>query len=207
MEQYLKEKNLNRKHSWVYDVDTVMDAMFFELSKRNRPYQEFLDFKQDFINMLIFDLKFMNADRSQENWHIRKNKKTGQYDLYPMFDNAAILGFEDEKDSENISEEALEKIDTEHVCSIVTIKEIEAEEEKAEYKQVLKHLLKKYPVQTESALKATSAVTKEYLEEVLEEIEEITPKRKNFTIKLFEKRDKEINRIYKEYLEQKVFLL
>ena len=61
-----------------------------------RPYSEFIDFKQDFIDMVVYDIKLLNPDRGLENWFIRQNKSTKAIDLYPMFDNEMILGFDDD---------------------------------------------------------------------------------------------------------------
>ena len=61
--------------------------------------------------MSIYDLKYMNPDRRLNNWFIRKNKKTGQLDLYPMFDNEMILGFDNDLNDGKLSEETLEKED------------------------------------------------------------------------------------------------
>ena len=44
-----------------------------------RPYSEFIDFKQDFIDMVVYDIKLLNPDRGLENWFIRQNKSTKAY--------------------------------------------------------------------------------------------------------------------------------
>ncbi len=205
IKRYRNEVNENPEAYWVLNVDTIMNAGFKEFRDNRRPEAEFLKFKQDIINMMVYDIKFTNADRDSENWKIRKNSKTGEIDLYPMFDNAAILGFERKIIIKNNNpkeyEKEIKEYDNERVSSIITPALEMQEEVDEDYKTVLKYLLKKYPEQTKKAVEAVNSFTVEDLKEILNNIEGISEERKKFTIDVFNERDKNVKEIYREYLD------
>lgn len=198
--EYLKSKNEEMRTS--IDVDTAIEAMFFYVTKNNRPYQEFLDFKQDFINMLVYDSKFMISDRFLDDWFFRKSKTSGAVDLYPMFDNEMLLGFDqkvEELEADSITEEFINKIDDNHTLKIVTPLDIVNGNNDADYHNVIRYILKKYPKQTKKAIQDVKKFTIQDLEEVLEEIEGVSSIRKKLTLRLFAKREQEIDKVYDEY--------
>ena len=196
IQEYLKNKGEKTIETPFCDIDTILDSVFFKMNSKRRPYQEFLEFKQDFISMLVFDLKFLNADRDLSNWLMRADKRSGQIDLYPMFDNAAIVGFDYEM--EDIRGKSIENMDKEHTSGIL-IPELFRERNSSDYKEMLKYILKKYPVQTKNALEKVKTFTVKDLEEVLNEIEGVTQERKELAIELFKKREIEIDKIYMQY--------
>lgn len=201
--EYIKKQEIKGQRTWIHDIDTILDAMFWHITqKKHRPYQEYVDFKQDYINMLVYDLKFTNPDRDEENWMLIENKKTGEIGLYPLFDNASILGFgKNINTNQTFSEDEITKINDEYVVTTITPEDNKKERQDSHYKDMLEYLLKKYPVQTTKALEKVNKFTIVDLKEFLEEVEEMTPERKELTEKLFIKREEEINKIYKKYLE------
>lgn len=200
IKEYLESKN--EIFNTPVDIDTVFQAAFYYMNKKARPYQEFLNFKQDFINMLVYDAKFMIPDRSLDDWYFRENRSSGAVDLYPMFDNEMILGFERKAEKlkpGSITEELIEEIDNDHTLKIVTPLDKLKGKRESDYHDVIKYLLEKYPKQTTKALQDTKKITVQNLAEELDEIEGMFPSRKELTLKLFGKRDREIERIYEEY--------
>lgn len=202
IKEFLETQNINRDIYNGVDIDTVMDAAFFLINKNKRPYQEFLDFKQDFVNMSVYDLKYMNPDRRIVNWFIREDMKNGQIDLYPMFDNEMILGFNEDLDEGELSEEELELKDSERNSAILIPKDVMQKKGESNYKDVMNYLLTKYPVQTQKALEQVNRVTSEELEEMLNSIEGVREDRVKRTIQLFNKREQELNKIYEKFKER-----
>jgi len=219
IKKYREKQNIITQKDWYADIDTIFGAIFMRMQEKNRPYQEYLDFKQDFINMMIFDIKFLNPDRDFYNWLIREDNKTGKIDLYPMFDNAAILGFEEftiqkYKGQEEYYKKQIEKFDVEKGRIAVTVpKEATKhlkEEQDSDYKTFLRYLLEKYPIETKKALAQTEKFTVKELKESLQEIsigdieehfEEIDIPRQEFAIDLFLQREKGMREVIKEYKE------
>lgn len=200
---YIEKQGIKNQRTWIHDIDTVLNAVFWHITqKQHRSYQEFLDFKQDYINMIVYDLKFMNPDRDEENWLLRENKENGEIDLYPLFDNASILGFgRNINITQTFSEDEIEKINDEYIVTTITPEDNQKGRQDSHYKNMLEYLLKKYPVQTTKALEKANTFTINDLQDFLDEVEEMTPERREFTKKLFIKRDLEINKIYNKHLE------
>lgn len=188
----------------IYDIDTILNSIFHECLKESRPYQEFLDIKQELINMIVFDFKFLNTDRTVNNWMLRKDTKSGILDMYPMFDNEEILGFDmNLEDGETFSREQIEKLNKQRKISVISPSDIGKAEDQVEYEEVLRHLLRKYPVQTKKALDAVNKFKVRDLEIALDDIDGVSKERKKLTLGLFIARSKAINRVYEEETKNK----
>lgn len=188
----------------IYDIDTILNSIFHECLKESRPYQEFLDIKQELINMIVFDFKFLNTDRMVNNWMLRKDTKSGILDMYPMFDNEEILGFDmNLEDGETFSREQIEKLNKQRKISVISPSDIGKAEDKVEYEEILRYLLRKYPVQTKKALDAVNKFKVRDLEIALDDIDGVSKERKNLTLGLFIARSKAINRVYEEETKNK----
>ena len=111
VKEYLKKINYSKELFGNVDLETIINAVFSFMNEYKRPYQEFLEFKQDFINMIVWDIKNMNPDRRMDNWFFRVNERTGKTDLYPMFDNEMILGFDEMIGKSEYSQEELSVAD------------------------------------------------------------------------------------------------
>lgn len=184
------------------DPDTVFEVVFALMNKEKRPYQEFLDFKQDFINMAVWDIKNLNTDRRMENWYLRRNKRTGKIDLYPMFDNEMILGFDDRIGEREFSKDELDKADKARKSSILIPEDMHKDKYYSDYEAVMNFLLSKYPVQTKKALEMVSNFTEEDLQDALDSIEGIDDIRKRKVMQLLKKRKEELDRIYAKSQEK-----
>ena len=104
--EYARKNNID--NVYLPDIDLIFAAMKEVYRRENRPYEEYQEFMQDFIDMMMYDIKFGNTDRLTTNWFVRKNLTTGKIDLYPLFDNEGILGFPD-KIPEILDEETIKK--------------------------------------------------------------------------------------------------
>lgn len=59
--------------------------------KGNASEEQIAKMRQDLINMVVFDCRFGNPDRNDENYGLKVSKYG--VSLYPLFDNERILGF------------------------------------------------------------------------------------------------------------------
>ena len=204
IQEYRKKNGLEIKKNWIYGIDTVLNSFLKKVTDDGRPYEDFLEFKQDFINMMIYDIKFTNADRSSDNWLIRTDKATKKTDLYPLFDNAAILGFVvDTPNTDNLEEYAkkIREYDIGHPVTIVTQNSEMIGQDTEDYRDMLKYLLNKYPKETKKALDAACSFTVNDLKNELDKIDDMDINRKKFTIAVFVQRDREVRQIYKQWRE------
>ena len=199
MYKYYKKNKL--ENDYMPDIDSIFDAVYEKFRSEERPFYEFLKFKRDFISMLMFDLTFGNYDRGPINWFLRKNNKTGEIDLYPMFDNEAILGFSDEilEDTSYIKIANFNNIRE----SKVTIKKDREKRRYTDFREMYKYLLEKYTIETEFATRKINRFTIDDLNEILDNLPGISDKRKDFTRKNYLYRKMTMDRIFEDYLERK----
>jgi len=168
--------------------------------KYDRPYSEYKEFMQDFIDMVVYDIKFGNVDRVTTNWHLRRNHSTGKIDLYPIFDNESILGFS-EIIPDNFDEDTLREF---NVYRFPIGRPIDRERgERVLASDLIRYLLENYPNQMRVSLKKAYRVKKEDLEEILDNLPGVPKRRREFAIKNFEYRDKYLRNIVEDYVRNK----
>ena len=203
IQEYLKYQNLEYKDLVYTDIDTVFKAIFWFMYQYKRPYDEFSIFKQDFVDMLIFDLELLNPDRGLENWFIRQNTQTKAIDLYPMFDNEMILGFDREITDSELSSEQLKYEDSKTASAILTPEAQLKHERQVDYGKLFKYLLRKYPIQVQNSLQKFQNFSVVNLLDILNQLPDLSETRKKLVISLFDTRNQSLNKIYDEYLIQK----
>ncbi len=182
-------------------IDTIFKACKeYYFDKSNSTDEDFRNFMQDFIDMTIFDLKFGNYDRRENNWLLRLNKKTERYDLYPMFDNEAILGFANDELDDMLYQKIKEYDDS--LKSMVCTKQDSINGKYSTTKDILEYLLCKYPEMTRNSIIKAFAFTKEDLEEILDNIPNLPNVRREITLELFCYRDSKIREILEEYFKE-----
>ena len=176
------------------DVESILNTVFGMMQENGRPLEEFDTFLQDFIDMMIFDIAFVNSDRDHKNWHIRQNINNGKIELYPLFDNASIFATEKDYKKPVTDDEAL-KLSEDHPLSILTLEDYLNGKHYTSYQDMLKFLLNRYPKETRKSLDKVSIIDEETLEELIDSIPDVDPIRKDQMLKVFKYRKKGIETI------------
>lgn len=197
--RYMRKRGI--MHDYMADIDTIFAAAYEKFKQENRPLGEFLKFKKDFIFMTVFDLQFGNFDRGLNNWFIRRNKITGAMDLYPMFDNEAILGFTDEI-PEDMSYQEIAEFNNARK-SKVTISSDRVSRKYTDFRDLYTYLLSKYPLETRYATKKVTSFMVSDLDTILNNLPDITPERKEFARRNFMYRKMTLEKIYLEQNNKK----
>lgn len=190
-------RNEGIQNDYMLDIDSIFSAAYEFFQKNNRPIYEYLKFKKDFIVMTVFDLRFGNFDRGLNNWFIRQNRKTGSMELYPMFDNEAILGFTDDV-LEDMSYASILKFNNDRM-SKVTIPEDRKQRRYTDFREMYKYLLKNYPLETRFANRMFENFTESDLIEILDNMPDISDERKRFARRNYAYRSMTLDRIREDY--------
>ena len=198
--RYVKQEGM--QDNYMLDINTIFDAVYELFRKNQRPISEFLMFKKDFILMTVFDLRFGNFDRGLNNWFIRQNKKTGKMELYPMFDNEAILGFTDDV-LNDMSYASIAEFNNERM-SKVTTPEDRKKRRYTDFREMYKYLLKKYPLEIRFANRMFEKFKESDLIEILDNMPGISEERKKFARRNYAYRSMTLDRIREEYEFNKV---
>ena len=228
MREYFKKENFPKElySENLADIDTVLKAMHYGIvGILKRPYSEYENFKQQYIDMIMFDCRFGNYDRRIDNWMLYQDGQTGEIKMYPMFDNEAILGVDTKIDNfrsnlhqlsseEKVDEDNLDvknaRIEKEKQLILeynlnLRMKEIIPEDIERGYsysQDIIKHISQKYPNETQKAYKAVRSVTYEDLVILLDEFPELSEERKTLMKRMFLTRalliDKQMDEIIKK---------
>lgn len=177
---YYAHENMQRKS--LPRIEDVKKAMSLFLIKRNRPNSEINYLFQQYIDMIVFDCRYGNYDRLEENWMLYEDGKTNEVRLYPLFDNERILGFDLLSSKYETSEKVID------FCQGLKMAYIASKDGKNEFSRVediLKYLLTSFPVQTKLALEKVNSFALQDLSDLLEEFPDLTETRKEFTKKMY----------------------
>ena len=184
------------------NIEMLFNAVYARFNEENRPQEEFDTFRRDFIRMITFDVRFGNFDRGIENWLFKRNKKTGAYSLYPMFDNEAILGFSAYNVDAQKSNEFIQSYNERLPFRVVPPHTDYGEINIVNGYSVYKYLLNTYPEETKEATEMVNRVSYEDFEAILEELPPMEDNFSVFTRKNFLYREKRMEKIYEEYIKQ-----
>ena len=183
-------------------MDTVIKALSYSMtSVFHRPFAELDVLKQQYIDMIMFDCKLGNYDRTLENWMIYQDALTQRISMYPLFDNEAVLGFDEPIfEGEDTLKEIIQYCHKQKTRYIVT-------ESKDLHQftagEVVKFLLQKYPKEARISLNKVRQFSLSDLTSLLEEFPDMSEERKNFTKKMFVARSLLLNRYEQEVNREK----
>lgn len=195
-----QNKSLDNLQRRVVSIDDSLQAIKYQMViLDNRPITEYLKVKQQFIDMIMFDCKFGNYDRNTENWMLIKDKTTGVYDLYPLFDNEAILGFDrniddfriSSKDKQGLTKQQVmmqeKKLIVDYNKTLKLKSSVPNDELKggSTVKDVLKYVSNKYPEQAKNSVKALLKFSYRDFAELLDTFPELSEERKQLVKKMF----------------------
>ena len=128
----------------------------------------------DIINMVVYDCMFGNNDRHSQNWAVYTDIEEGKLQVYPLYDNERVLGLSrpEAEIKRAVCDTNLEE-KTERECfSRMGISPMHSG---VSYKQMLEHLIKKYPEYTLPAIeRITNNVSVQDIEDLFVASEGIT---------------------------------
>lgn len=150
---------------------------------------------------VISFVSFSKSDKLITSKSIIHDIETKETDLYPMFDNEMILGFNTEISDKiiNTFENQLKSEDTERTSAILTPNAMMKHQNNVDYKELFDFLLKKYSVQTKNSLNKFHNFSSNDLLEILNSIPDLSENRKRFAIHLFEARSIELDKMYEKH--------
>ncbi len=188
------------------NIEIILDAIE-DFYRKNGQESKLIEARKKFFDMCIFDIKFANRDRHSSNFGLKINQLTNEIDMYSLFDNEQILGFQENK-SDIIKylteEEQYQKFKSEELTSCIGIpqnpRDITSQE-------LLSYLLEHYPKETMSSLQDINMYKASNLQELMDLCRGLSEEHKQFAKKIFIEREKEIESIIRKYKESKGIIL
>ena len=179
---------------------SIYEPVYERFKEDGRPISEFLKFKKDFIMMTVFDLRFGNFDRGLNNWYILQDKVTGRLDLYPLFDNEAILGFTDDI-PEDTTYASIAEFNNVRRSRVTTPKD-RSNRNFSDFRELYRYLLEHYPIETVHATKEINKFKAGDLDEILDNLPGISEERKRFAKRNYMYRQMTMEKLYMDYLDK-----
>lgn len=154
--------------------------------------------RQDLINMVVFDCKFANPDRNDENYGLAISPNSLR--LYPSFDNEYILGMSEfVEDLEKFSAARLQ----EHIDKDLTSRMgVSSQVEKLGYQSMLTYLFTTYPEETKKAYEDVMQVKESDLVEIMDECEGLNEFHKDYALRIFRSRNRGFKYVKEEYIDE-----
>ena len=203
-EEYKEICGKSKEHfQYSYANIEVILRILEELYRKNSQEYKIPQMHKQFFDMCIFDLMFTNRDRNDENFGIKINQLTNEFDFYPLFDNEQILGMQENK--QNIkkyisSEREYEKFKKNNLTSYIRIP---GKTKGMAHTKFLRYLLENYYNETINSLEDIGRYTISNLQEVLNICPDLPEEHKTFAKKIFLDRKKEIENEVKNFKQKK----
>lgn len=155
--------------------------------------------RKDFFDMCIFDIRFANRDRHDDNFGLKFNQLTKEIEYYSLFDNEQILGFQEEKkDVQKYleSESAYQKFKDRELTSYIGIP---GNTQKVESQKLLEYLLEHYYDEVISSINDIKQYKLEDLKELMDRCEGLSEEHKKLAETIFEGRRVEFEDTVKKF--------
>lgn len=156
--------------------------------------------RQQIFDMCLFDLKFANRDRHDDNFGLKVNQDTGEINFYELFDNEQILGMQLQ---ETLAQDALdnpkrfEDLKRRDFTSYIGYP---GKPTATVPTELFSYLLQKYPKETIKAYKKVSRYSLEDLKKTMEVcLPDMPDAHRNLACKLFEDREREMAQVLEDY--------
>ncbi len=187
------------------NVEIILSAIEEAFRKNGQEYK-IPDARKKFFDMCIFDIKFANRDRHDENFGLRINQITDEMEFYHLFDNEQILGFQENKPDivKYLDESDYSQYEKFKIRELTSCIGVPNSVQKIDSQEFLMYLLENYPKEIADSLKDISRYKLKDLEELLSLFPNLSIEHKEFAKKIFVDREQEIARTVKTFTENKV---
>ncbi len=184
------------------NIELVLEAFEHRFKTAGQP-GKIPNARKQIFDMCAFDLIYANRDRHDENFGIRINQYTNDVDVYPLFDNEQILGFqEDKKDVIRYlsDEKAFQKYKESTLTSCIGIP---GKIQKIKPTELLEYLLEKYPNEILSSIQEIRQYKLSDLEELMDACDGLSEEHKQFAKKIYLDRERDLNEVIDQYKNKK----
>lgn len=185
------------------NVEIILETIN-DLLEKSGQKEKIPEIRKKFFDMCMFDIKFANRDRHDENFGLRINQDTDEIDFYHLFDNEQILGFQEDK--ANIQKylsnsKEYQKFKDRELTSCIGIP---FKTQKIKHTELLTYLLENYYDETMDSLKDIGRYKLENLEELMNICPGLSDEHKELAKKIFIEREKEINETVQKFEKERM---
>lgn len=183
------------------NIEVIIPAiMAYVRDFPNTTEEQVQEVKQQLIDMVMFDCRFANRDRHDDNYGLAILEGNKGIRLYPLFDNEYILGFaEQTSDIQKYSAARLQ----EHLNNdLYSVMGVTSKPTKLDASSMVAYLFSKYPEETQKAYEKVMSFTERELLDLMAECEGLPREHQAYAARIFRLRGRELEAIQKEYIDE-----
>lgn len=198
----LTERGKTNSNKNYTNVELILQSLE-EMYKTNGQTENIPEMRKSFFDMCIFDIKFANRDRHDDNFGVKVNQDTDQIVYYHLFDNEQFLGMQEDISSIRkylTDEKQYQKFKEDELTSCIGIP---GKTQKVKPMELLTYLLEKYPKETMNSLEDIGRYKISDLEKVMEICPDLSEEHKAFAKKIFLEKEKEIEDVINKFKAKK----
>ena len=196
-EPFFEKGKTNSDHNYT-NIEVILKSLELYFTENNQAYK-IPEVRKKFFDMCIFDLKFANRDRHDENFGVKVNQRTGEIDFYHLFDNEQILGMQEEQKDVALllkNESEYQKFKRNYLTSCIGVPR---QTQKIDPTSLLKYMLEHYYEETMDSIRDIGRYQLSDLEKVMELCPGLSTEHKSFARKIFIERDREMKETVATY--------
>lgn len=198
----LTERGKTHSSSNNTNIEIILASIEDLLTKENQS-ERIPEIRKKFFDMCIFDLKFANRDRHDDNFGLKVNQATNEIDFYPLFDNEQILGFQENRPAAKAFSENDDDYERFRKRELTSYIGVPGKTLKITSKELLEYLLEHYYEETMNSINDIGRYKLENLNEVMEICPGLSEEHKELARKIFIAREKEIADVVKAHNEKR----
>lgn len=180
------------------NVEIVLEALE-ETLKNGKQESKIPEIRKSFFDMCIFDIKFANRDRHDENFGLKINQDTNEINFYHLFDNEQILGFQENKSDVTkylSNDKEYQKFKKNQLTSCIGIP---GKIQQIPSQELLRYLLENYYEEAMESLQDIQRYKLSDLQEIMGYFPKLSSEHKQLAKKIFTDRELEIKQTLDEY--------
>lgn len=158
------------------------------------------EIKQQFIDMVMFDCRFANRDRHDDNYGLAIQEGNKGIRFYPLFDNEYILGFSEQ--TADISKYSAARLQEHLKKDLYSVMGVTSKPTKFDASSMVAYLFSKYPEETQKAYEKVMSFTERDLLDLMAECEGLPREHQAYAARIFRQRGKELEAIQQEYIDE-----
>lgn len=189
----------NEQHN--NNIEVVIPAILSAVRDfPNSTEEQVQEIKQQFIDMVMFDCRFANRDRHDDNYGLAITEGNKSIRFYPLFDNEYILGFSEQ--TADISKYSAARLQEHLNKDLYSVMGVTSQPTKLSASSMITYLFSTYPEEAQKAYEKVMKFTEHDLLDLMAECEGLPREHQAYAARIFRLRGRELEAIQQEYIDE-----
>lgn len=182
------------------NIEVIIPAFMEEVrSFPGTTEEQVQEVKQKIIDMAMFDCRFANRDRHDDNYGLAILEGNKGIRFYPLFDNEYILGFSEL--TSDIPKYSAARLQEHLNRDLYSVMGVSSQPTKLLSSSLVSYLFTAYPEEAQKAYEKVMKFTEKDLLEIMEQCEGLPREHQAYAARIFRLRGRELEAIQQEYID------